>query len=155
VKLAFARCNLHQAGLFSVGLPNVQFEVGEKMFTSHPPSNPRHGRLAFTLVELLLVIAIIGILIALLVPAVQKVREASNQAQCQNNLKQLGTALYAHENTFKAFPPGADGPGEFDEPQWPYFLHHLLPYLEQEALYKKLGFPFVSPWNNHNPRPGG
>jgi prepilin-type N-terminal cleavage/methylation domain-containing protein len=126
------------------------------MSPKHPPSEPTPGwRPAFTLVELLVVIAILGILIALLVPAVQKVREAANYAQCQNNLKQIGAALHNFENTFKAFPPGADGPEQFNDPQWPYFLHHLLPYLEQAALYKLLGFPSASPWDGRHPRPGG
>ncbi len=87
-------------------------------------------RTGFTLIELLVVIAIIAILIALLVPAVQKVREASARTQCTNNLKQIGLGFHNFESTHKAFP--AMDLGDC----WPTWAAILLPYIDQEPLYK-------------------
>lgn len=90
-------------------------------------------RQGFTLIELLVVIAIIGILIGLLLPAVQKVRDAANRAKCQNNIKQLGLAVHNYASTFQDKLPGASCsvagvPGSL--------LYFLLPYVEQDALYR-------------------
>ena len=88
---------------------------------------PAHasGRRAFTLVELLIVIGIIAILIALIVPAVQRVRAAAANVQCINNMKQIGLGLHQYHNTYGHFPSGG-------MPSWTFFI---LPYIEQENLY--------------------
>jgi prepilin-type N-terminal cleavage/methylation domain-containing protein len=93
-------------------------------------------RSAFTLIELLVVIAIIGILIALLLPAVQKIREAAARMTCSNNLKQLGLAAHNYQGAYNQLPPGMD----FYETGC---IELLMPYLEQQALYDQ--FRFITP----------
>jgi prepilin-type N-terminal cleavage/methylation domain-containing protein/prepilin-type processing-associated H-X9-DG protein len=107
-----------------------------------PARSPRHG---FTLIELLVVIAIIAILIALLVPAVQKVREAAARLQCQNNLKQIGLALHGYHDTNKHFPAPR---GTHTAPQYLFtefrgWMCDILPNIEENGLATQM---YTSPW---------
>src|SRR5437762_12522650 len=90
----------------------------------------RHLRAAFTLVELLVVFAIIGVLVVLLRHAVQTAREAARRSQCTNNLKQLSLAMMNYEDTFKALPGGV---GRFGC-CWGTWMVRVLPYMEQGSL---------------------
>ena len=97
-------------------------------------------RSAFTLIGLLVVIAIIAILIGLLVPAVQKVREAAARSQCQNNLKQIGLAIHNFESAYKSFPPAATRIQGQSWQHGPTWWVYILPMVEQGAVFDKTKF---------------
>ncbi len=100
-------------------------------------------RRGFTLIELLVVISIVGLLIALLLPAVQAARESSRRAQCVNNLKQIGLALHDYHGSHQTFPPGYvsgfDDQGNDTGPGWGWAAM-LLPRFEQTPLFNSINF---------------
>jgi prepilin-type N-terminal cleavage/methylation domain-containing protein/prepilin-type processing-associated H-X9-DG protein len=109
----------------------------------------RSSRNGFTLIELLVVIAIIGVLIGMLLPAVQKVRGAANRVRCQNNLKQIGLAMHNYHGVNGSFPAGTTTPnGPTYYMSW---MTRLLPYLEQDAMWRTAQAAWITdnyPWHN-------
>ena len=111
---------------------------------------------AFTLIELLVVIAIIAILIGLLLPAVQKVREAAARSQCSNNLKQMSLAVANYDSTYSKIPPAWSSfgpPGTATVGAGPYGVVHffLLPYIEQNTIYLASGTNMGTSVNGNGP----
>jgi prepilin-type N-terminal cleavage/methylation domain-containing protein len=120
-----------------------------------PFARPAAGRrVGFTLIELLVVIAIIAILIGLLLPAVQKVREAAARSQCQNNLKQMSLALHNCNDAMGRLPPLAAT--QYGGAYFAPLMFHLLPYLEQDNVWKRAtAFGYIIPlWETPGPAAG-
>jgi len=109
------------------------------MQTPSTPAADRVLRRGFTLVELLVVISVVGLLMALLLPAVQAARETARRVSCSNNLRQIGLGLVAYHETYRTFPTGCTEPRLFvrggRQLAWSALL---LPFLEQEPLYDQL-----------------
>jgi prepilin-type N-terminal cleavage/methylation domain-containing protein/prepilin-type processing-associated H-X9-DG protein len=118
----------------------------------------RKRKRGFTLIELLVVIAIIAVLVGLLLPAVQKVREAANRMSCQNNLHQIALAAANYESAYKKFPPGLNVSPNSSYPnsQYAYFsppyggpyvgcMAYLLPFMEQDNIYRQIPAEFFKP----------
>src|SRR5262245_13487842 len=109
------------------------------------PSTHR-GRRGFTLVELLVVIAIIGILVSLLLPAVQAAREAARRIKCANNLKQYGLAIHNYHDVYNSLPPG--GLWNVSSLDWgipaPSWQVRVMPFMEQQPLYDRVNWDLLN-----------
>src|SRR6202011_3963670 len=114
----------------------------------------------FTLIELLVVIAIIGVLAGLMLPAIQRVREAGNRTSCLSKLRQLAIATHNHQDQNSSFPPyyGWGGTAWVNGASYGTALYHLLPFIEQSTIYENShttatttnGWDFYGFWNNNS-----
>src|ERR1700730_14975870 len=122
---------------FQEPIPSFSFHQGSRFMARFFHTHRPRSRGAFTLVELLVVIAIIGILIGLLLPAVQKVREAANRVKCENNMRQLAIACHGEQDPYGSVAGLGAYPGPVLKIQAPFgvFHYHMLPFLEQKQLY--------------------
>src|SRR5439155_1950524 len=126
---------------YTAGHVVLRSSVGPASPAAHPSlqeaRSMHRNRSAFTLIELLVVIAIIAVLIGLLLPAVQKVREAANRATCQNNLKPIGLGIHNYHDVNRELPPARIDDGA----TWAVFI---LPFIEQDNLHRL--FDYKKPW---------
>jgi len=146
--------NSSQSSLSGIRFPNLPpHEVSMPSSNHSEPHrrirfyDQRFGRSGFTLVELLVVIAIIGILVGMLLPAVQSVRAAARRSACQNNLRQIGIALLNYESAHQKFPPGRtwtvteEGDSDSDPDRIGYsWFAQILPQLEANNLFDQIDF---------------
>jgi prepilin-type N-terminal cleavage/methylation domain-containing protein/prepilin-type processing-associated H-X9-DG protein len=124
---------------------------------SYPPRNPRHVAGGFTLVELLVVISIIGVLVSMLLPAIQAAREAARRMTCANNLRQLSTAVQTYENSNKLLPPSGivtqtDNVVDLRSGLMFSWIVTVLPYMEQSGLYKQFDMKKTVFEQQYNPQ---
>jgi prepilin-type N-terminal cleavage/methylation domain-containing protein/prepilin-type processing-associated H-X9-DG protein len=134
--------NTKSASRLTLGTTSTILLRGMEIMRLHLRSSGicRASRRAFTLVELLVVMTIIGVLVGLLLPAVQTAREAARGMSCSNNLKQLGLALSNYESALRCFPPGAIWNGGIHSYPRTNFHMHLLPYEDQKNIYDMMDF---------------